>query len=186
MRIDALLPTYEFRSRHQVIVRASLGHTYKAVLATNFRSSRLVGALLWLRGFREHELPARGLRETLRQSHFVELSVAPEEEIVFGLVCRPWRPDGGRCAVFAWEFDPFAQKGYAKIAWNFELHAKDPETTHLSTETRVHTLGSSAYWKFRAYWLLVAPFSGLIRRATLLQVKRAAENTHLDTPPPVA
>jgi hypothetical protein len=29
--------------------------------------------------------------------------------------------------------------------------------------------------KFRAYWLLVGPFSGLIRKAMLHQVKRIAE-----------
>lgn len=46
----------------------------------------------------------------------------------------------------------------------------------LSTETRIKCFGSAALWKFRPYWSLVRPFSGLIRKAILKQVKTAAES----------
>jgi hypothetical protein len=39
----------------------------------------------------------------------------------------------------------------------------------------VQTFGRSATLMFRAYWLLVSPFSGLIRKAMLHEVKRLAE-----------
>jgi hypothetical protein len=35
----------------------------------------------------------------------------------------------------------------------------------------------AALWKFRAYWSLVGPFSGLMRKAILKQVKTEAEST---------
>lgn len=47
--------------------------------------------------------------------------------------------------------------------------------TQLTTETRIQTFGRSATLKFRAYWLLIGPFSGLIRKAMLSEVKRIAE-----------
>ena len=46
----------------------------------------------------------------------------------------------------------------------------------LSTETRIRCFGRSALWKFRLYWTLIAPFSGLIRKAILKRVKIDAES----------
>jgi FixJ family two-component response regulator len=46
----------------------------------------------------------------------------------------------------------------------------------LSTETRIKCFGRAASWKFRLYWSLVAPFSGIIRKAILKQVKVEAES----------
>jgi hypothetical protein len=46
----------------------------------------------------------------------------------------------------------------------------------LSTETRIKCFGRAALWKFRSYWSLVGPFSGLIRKAILKQVKTEAES----------
>jgi hypothetical protein len=44
-----------------------------------------------------------------------------------------------------------------------------------STETRIKCFGRAALWKFRVYWSLIGPFSGLIRKAILEQVKTEAE-----------
>jgi hypothetical protein len=49
--------------------------------------------------------------------------------------------------------------------------------TVLSTETRIKCFGRAALWKFRFYWSLVGPFSGLIRKVILKQVKTEAEST---------
>ncbi len=50
-----------------------------------------------------------------------------------------------------------------------------PQSTVLSTETRIKCFGQAALWKFRSYWSLVGPFSGLMRKAILKQVKTEAE-----------
>ncbi|MGH9649109.1 MAG: hypothetical protein ACRD3I_01435, partial [Terriglobales bacterium] len=65
--------------------------------------------------------------------------------------------------------------GYAKAMWNFTVERAEEGVTRLATETRVVTYGSSARRKFRAYWLVVGPFSGLIRKEMLRLVKRNAE-----------
>jgi len=117
------------------------------------------------------------LRQRLRGTGFVILSEVPDDEIVIGVAGRFWRPDDGRCLdLTAGDFGGFARPGYAKAAWNFKLSAESPECTVLSTETRIKCLGWEALSKFRLYWGLVSPFSGLIRTAILRQVKTAAES----------
>ncbi len=80
-------------------------------------------------------------------------------------------------ALTADDFAEFSRPGYAKVAWNFKLRADSTESTVLSTETRIKCFDSAAFWKFRLYWSLVGPFSGLIRKAILEQVKTKAEST---------
>jgi hypothetical protein len=43
------------------------------------------------------------------------------------------------------------------------------------TETQVDAADETARWRFRGYWLVVGPFSCLIRRRWLRQIARAAE-----------
>jgi hypothetical protein len=74
------------------------------------------------------------------------------------------------------DFSGFSRSGYAKAAWNFRIRAAPPEANGalLSTETRIQCFGPAALWKFRIYWLLIGPFSGLIRKAILKQAKMRA------------
>jgi hypothetical protein len=76
------------------------------------------------------------------------------------------------------EFNNFSRTAFAKAAWNFVLRAglTETEITILSTETRIQCFGPRARWKFRIYWGLVGPFSGLIRREMLKVVRIKAES----------
>ena len=114
--------------------------------------------------------------EGRRFGSFLEL-VANPQEVVLGIVGRFWRPDGGIVRdLTADGFRDFRGMGYAKAVWNFYVSPVDG-SSQLSTETRVQTFGRAATVKFRLYWLLVGPFSGLMRRAMLREVKRIAERT---------
>jgi hypothetical protein len=118
------------------------------------------------------------LRQRFQGRGFVILAEVPNEELVIGVAGRFWRPDGGRCLdLTARDFAGFSRPGYAKVAWNFKLRNDARGGAVLSTETRIKCFGRAALWKFRLYWILVAPFSGLIRRAILKQVKAEAEST---------
>jgi hypothetical protein len=66
--------------------------------------------------------------------------------------------------------------GYARAVWNFQVSPVSGNS-QLSTETRVQTFGRAATVKFRLYWIVVRPFSGLMRGAMLREVKRVAEQT---------
>ena len=93
------------------------------------------------------------LRRRLQGTGFVMLAEAPGDELVIGVAGQFWRPDGGRCLdLTADEFAGFSRPGYAKGAWNFKLRAESPESS------------------------LVGPFSGLMRKAILKQIKTEVES----------
>jgi hypothetical protein len=58
--------------------------------------------------------------------------------------------------------------------WTFSVEAQPPGTTRLTTETRVACADAASRRRFRLYWLVVRPFSGLIRTAMLSAVAREA------------
>lgn len=117
------------------------------------------------------------LRQQLEGTGFIVLAEVPDEEIVIGVAGRFWRPDGGRCLdLLKEDFGDFRRPGFTKAAWNFKLRPRLDGGTVLSTETRVECFGRAALWKFGAYWSVIAPFSGLIRKAILKQIKAEAES----------
>lgn len=122
-----------------------------------------------LRGYGLRVRASASLPEGLERFGFTPLDEAPGRELVFGIVGKFWRLDGGFRRVGRAEFAGFRETGYAKAAWN--LYVTD---SGLSTETRVVCFGDAARRKFLAYWRLVEPFSGAIRWSLLRGVRRAA------------
>jgi len=180
-RIDEFLPDYDFRSACQIRVNATRPVVYECLLHSDLTDLRLTRLLMTLRsgGRRPRQAIPGGLLKRLPGTGFIVLEEAPEDEIVIGVAGQFWRPDGRRCMdLTAAEFTNFSRTGFAKAAWNFKLRAGLAETgnTILSTETRIQCFGQSARWKFRVYWSVVAPFSGLIRREMLKAVKSKAES----------
>jgi hypothetical protein len=184
MKIDEWMPKYNVRASYSILVRASVEKTSAALASARFSDLPIVRRLMRLRGYRMDGDKATG-SESSNSSNpnrrpygaFLELSDVPHQEIVLGIAGRFWRPDGGIVRdLRPNEFMDFHPEGYAKAVWTFSLTPADGGTT-LGTETRVHTFGRSATLKFRAYWLLVGPFSGLIRKAMLREVKRIAERS---------
>ena len=49
------------------------------------------------------------------------------------------------------------------------------DKTLLSTETRILCLGPKALKRFRAYWMVIRPFSGIVRKEWLRIAKKMAE-----------
>ena len=187
-RIDEFMPDYDFSAAYEIRINAPRSVVYECVLRCDFNELWLSRILMTLR---TGKLPCDSmpgdLPQRLQGTGFIILGEIPSEEIVIGVAGRFWRPDGERCMdLTAANFADFSRAGYAKATWNFKLRSESPETetepetktetTVLSTETRVQCFGGSARWKFRLYWSLIAPFSGLIRKAILKQVKTKAES----------
>jgi len=178
MAIDQWLPQYQVSASHSVLVHASEERTYAALKRANFSDLAIVRRLMRLRGYRvgRNSIPESGAR-CGGTGAFLELAAVPPSEVVLGITGRFWRPDGGIVrGLTPTEFADFHREGHAKAVWNFSLTPADGGT-RLSTETRVQTFGRSATLKFRAYWLFVGPFSGLIRKAMLSEAKRIAEQS---------
>jgi hypothetical protein len=179
-RIDEFLPISDVSASYEIRINAPPSVVYQRLLVSDFNEAWVVRLLMTLRsGGRPLRNRAPGdLRQRFQGTGFVILAEVPDDEIVIGVAGRFWRPDGARCLdLTADDFAGFSRAGYAKVAWNFRLRTNSPKCTVLSTETRIKCFGRAALWKFRFYWSLVGPFSGLIRKAILKQVKTEAEST---------
>jgi hypothetical protein len=97
MKLDELLPSYDVAAQYDILVQASPADTVAAIESTNFSESRLTKLLLRLRalGRKQPDVETGTQAERLLRVGFVKLAVVPQKEIVFGVVGRFWRPDGG-------------------------------------------------------------------------------------------
>jgi len=155
--LDEVLPAWDFRERHAVAVDAPSERVLEAVRSVTPGEMPLVRLLFRLRG-----LPAARDRPVYDQltPGFRTLAEEPGRELVLGSIAKPWRWRGGDRP--REDFSAFAEPGYAKLALNFRF-----EDGTLSTETRVLLTDPASRRAFRGYWLLVRPWSGLIRRSWL-------------------
>jgi hypothetical protein len=134
--------------------------------------------LLLLRGYgrRAFRKSSGTFPEKLVRFGFTELDEIPGRELLFGIAGRFWRYDGDLRPIADREaFVAFAEDGCVKAAWNLRVDSTDGGTAVLSTETRIAYFGPDARRRFRIYWTLVGPFSGLIRRALLRRMRKRAE-----------
>ncbi len=174
--IDQWLPHYQVRASYSMLVHASDEKTYAAMEQARFSELPIVRILMGIRGYgrKRSKTTEPNAPENVR-GPFLELAVIPKREVVLGVAGRFWRPDGGIVRdLTPAQFADFQRQGYARAVWSFSLDSMS-DGTQLTTETRIQTFGRSATLKFRAYWLLIGPFSGLIRKAMLSEVKRIAE-----------
>ena len=178
--IDEWLPEYDEVERHTIVIPATPAAVYAALWRTDLLGVRVIRWLLVLRGLPAAlRRPRRGPRTPVTlarvlQRGFVLLDERPEREVALGTVGRFWTPGGDRLSVDADGFRAFARPGYAKAVWDFRLAAEPGGATRLSTETRVRCLDAGSRRRFRLYWRIVGPFSGLIRIALLRAVAREA------------
>jgi hypothetical protein len=106
---------------------------------------------------------------------FTVIAEDPPRELVLGVDGAFWRLGGDLRRVDATSFRGSQPPGTARAAWNFHLVERADGACALSTETRVRCADASSRRRFRAYWLIVRPGSGLIRRMMLRSIRRAAE-----------
>jgi hypothetical protein len=181
MRIDDFLPRYDFVERHEVAVAATPRRVYSCARALDAGRLPLTAALLAVRAV-PHLLtgavrPSRRITiETLTAAGFVVLADVPPQEFVLGCVGRFWRPASGIVPIDSADFGSFAEPGCARAAWNFRID-RAPGGARLRTETRIECVDAPARRRFRLYWTIIGPFSGLIRREMLSMIRRDAERT---------
>lgn len=121
------------------------------------------------------------LFEQILNFGFCLLGEAERSEVAFGLIDQSWKVSGGSRASVkdAMEFAQFSEPGFVKIGANL-LARPARQGTFLSTQTRVLATDARTRRVFGAYWLVIRPFSGLIRRGWL---QAAARQTSRGNPP---
>lgn len=179
--IDQWLPKFDVSEYHERAVPASAARTYAAIWDADLAASSLVKGLFALRSIPAFlSTPAArrpGARVTLREvlrHGFCLLGEEPGREVVLGVTGRFWKLTGNVMPSDASEFRAPLPPGLARAAWNFVVAERSDGTSLLTTETRVVCADAAALRSFRRYWLVVGPFSALIRRHMLRAIAVAA------------
>ena len=189
MLIDEFLPAYDVVERHRTRVRASPVAAYDALTQADLAGSPIIRLLLWLRmlplmiiapaAFVRAATRRAGRAVTLRdfEAHgFKVLADDPPREILIGVVGTFWTAGGQRRHVDAATFKGPQPAGTARAAWNFSIVPDGADGCVVTTETRVQCADDRSRQRFRWYWLIVRPGSGIIRRLMLRAIRRRAES----------
>jgi hypothetical protein len=170
--LEEVLPTYEFAECHSLVIDAPASRIDAALRSVSLSDIPLARALWWLRRlgrpygdsakpFVGGELPGVVLDDVRGQG------------IVLGLTGQFWRLGGARDPdrpTTAEAFLAYTRPDTCKAVIDFRIGDRC-----LTTETRVHVADPAARRKFRRYWLVIQPFSGLIRILLLRAARRRAE-----------
>lgn len=175
--LDRLLPRWHFREHHRRATTAPAAALLAAAEELTWREVVVMRALLGIRSAgRLHLAGTEPILDGMAKIGFTVLE-RTDDELVVGALGRPWDPRGGRKAprladraAPAEFFARFDEPGWAKMIVNFRVGAGE-----LSTETRVLATDEHARRAFARYWLLIRPFSGLIRRRWLAAIARRAD-----------
>jgi carbon monoxide dehydrogenase subunit G len=169
--IDEVMPSYHRRIRHSGVFSASPARCLDAAVHLDVMRYRVVRVLMAARSLPEGGRPIRTLRIadlTEPPLSWLELGEQPGREVVLGQIARPWQRGAERIIpANAEEFRRFDQPGYAKIVLSVHAEPRDLSTSELIIETRVWITDQDSRRHFGRYWLLVGPFSGVIRRLAM-------------------
>ena len=146
--IDDWLPEFDVGERHDVALAVGPEHALELALTAPAAPDRVVAVLFAARG-----IAARGesIEEFLHRLGFETLARTPTE----------WVAALDRRAI--------------RVVVGFRA-ARMPAGSRLTTETRVRAAGERARRAFRLYWLLIGPFSALIRRRWLRAAQASARS----------
>jgi hypothetical protein len=178
--IDDAAPTPDAREFHDIEIHASPDAVYRTLWTTNLGTSFVIKSLLalrslpaWIMGRRKSFTSSVLTLESVIRGGFGILAEEPGREILLGVTGRFWRLTGN-----VEPFDPLSfsrpiPPGMARGFWNFKVVSAGDRKTILSTETRVTCGDAASRGKFRLYWFIVRPFSGLIRIIMLKAIRDA-------------
>ncbi|HEU4422206.1 MAG TPA: hypothetical protein VFR67_06650 [Pilimelia sp.] len=176
MSLDELLPAWHFRERHRRATKAPAAALLTGVERVTWAEVPVMRGLMAIRSAGRLPLPAgRRIIDDMTTLGFTVLG-RTADRLEMAALGRPWARGEGP-PTLAEQADPagffteFAEPGWAKMAADFRVG--DGE---LTTETRVLLTDERSRRAFRRYWLLIRPFSGLIRRRWLAAIVRRAEH----------
>jgi hypothetical protein len=190
MLLDDFMPESDVRASYATRIAASPERVYACLRTADFDRWGLTRALYALRALPriaaapretlcrvlEELRPHRVTLADMLAGGFTLLGERPGEELVLGTVGRFWRAGGETRPISPARFREPAPPGTAKAAWNFAVGRRPDGGAELRTETRVRCADAASRRRFRAYWLVIRPCSGLIRREMLAAVRSAAES----------
>lgn len=176
--VDKFLPSPDFHEKHTIVIEAPASAVWAACQQLDLRNIRLARPFFSIRDGIARLLYGHG-QQDIPKMHGSMVPLAEEfhREIVEGLVGQWWKFGAPvrQTVRTLQEYLDFAEPGYAKATISFQLEEDATgNRTRLTTETRVICLDDSARRAMGRYWLLIRPFSGIIRRLILATIRQHA------------
>ncbi len=170
--LEQAMPVFHFRERHTRWIDAEPARVWQVLTSLTLDQLTLTRWLVAMRHLgRQSSPPSRPLL-TSGPVRMFELK-APTYALG-GNVSRAWQFSPERRDVTSLEeFVGFDEPGWVKCLLDFDLQPRDGGV-QLSTETRGHSTDQRARRLFAAYWAVIRPGSGLIRRDMLATIARVA------------
>lgn len=185
--IEQFLPTYDVGVVHAHVFRAAPAQCYLVASELDLFRTPTIRTLIGFRGLPQRAakaLPGRMTTTTREASPrtfrfkdmvdlgWITLGETPGVELVLGQVSRPWKGVAVSAPVPTTpeQFTRFDEPGFAKIAAGLRVDPYGSDSSILTMETRVAITDDTSRRRFRRYWLLIGPFSSLIRRMALRQL----------------
>lgn len=166
--IDKYLPIYSLNELHETIVNCPVERVYDVAFDFDLSKSRLIKFLFTLRGLPTARM---NLQSFIQDAGFTHFEENRPYENVMGFWMRPKIEKVPSYDDFVDESIP----SWVKAAWNFRFEETGENRTRVTTETRVLCVKPITRITFGLYWILVKPFSGLIRKEMLKIIKADAE-----------
>ncbi len=167
--IEKYLPEYTFKEYHEIVVNSSIENVYEIAKDFDLSKSKMIKCLFKIRG-----LPTRrlNLQHFINDIGFTSLEQIYTNEILIGFWSR-------FKIVKIQNHEDFVHNSispWIKVVWNFQFEKIEENKTKVSTETRVLCVTKITKFTFGFYWLIIKPFSGLIRIQMLKIIKNESEN----------
>ncbi|MAI06888.1 MAG: hypothetical protein CBC47_07090 [Alphaproteobacteria bacterium TMED87] len=172
--LNYLLPKYQFKEYHSIFVNGEINDVFMHVKEMDLSDSKIACILMYI-----WRIVARFFINDLSNSNmsvsdFIQLEYLPPFEISRGLIGGGGKPKNYK-KISPEEFKDFNAKETIKLVWAFWLSSELPKKTIIHTETRVFCSDRPTYIKFLLYWIIIRPWSGLIRIRLLKSIKKKTE-----------
>jgi hypothetical protein len=167
MLIDKYLPGYDFNEFHSININAPATDIYEKMLHCDLSRNFLIRFLFRLRGMPKHLLTIGHLTSM----GFIKLDEQPGKEILYGIITSRSTFSNCHSNLSSASFIVNTSGSIIKAVINFKIEEQDNLTQVISTETRILCGSRKMKIKFSLYWFFIKPFSQLVRRSMLRQMK---------------
>ena len=168
--IEKYLPEYTFNEYHEIVVDSPIENVYEIAKNIDLSKSKIIKYLFKIRGLPTKRL---SLQDFINDIGFTNLEENYPNETLTGFWAR-----------FKIEkiqsYEDFIHNSispWIKVVWNFQFEKNEEKKTKVSTETRVLCVAKITKFTFGTYWLIIKPFSGLIRIQMLKIIKNESESS---------
>lgn len=166
--IDKYLPEYTFSEYHSTEVNSPVEMVYACAKNFDMSKSKLIKLLFTIRGLPTQRMNLQGFLADMKFTALEER--VPQEYLAGFWLKKKIEPIP--------DYEAFISNSISariKVVWNFQCEEQSADNTQLSTETRILCVNPKTKFSFGLYWLVIRPFSGMIRKKMLQIIKKEAE-----------